>query len=131
MHQHGAKIFNKMCSFKVSIGLLPLLLSSHQKNTCYRSFIRICQHAAKIFIKMCSFEVSIGLITPHFNCLIKRSPVIEVSWKSVNMEPRYLRKCAILKLAYSCHCPHSNHLIKRITVIEGHVKIHQQWSKDI
>ena len=26
IHQHGAKIFNKMCSFEVSIGLLPLIL---------------------------------------------------------------------------------------------------------
>ena len=62
MHQHGAEIFNKICSFEVSIEVLPLQLS------------------------------------------YQRIPVIEVSWKSVNMEPRYLTKCAVLKLAQGC-CP--------------------------
>ena len=34
-----------------------------------------------------------------FDSLIKRIPVIEVSWKSVNIELRYSIKHAILKLA--------------------------------
>ena len=65
--QHGAKIFNKTCSFEGSIGLLPSFLLSHQKNVCNRSLVnnhqlmKICQHGAGIFNKMCSFQVSIGL----------------------------------------------------------------------
>ena len=60
--QHGAKIFNKMCSFEVSIGLLFSFHLSYEKNPYYRSFMKICQHGAKIFNKMCSFEVSIRLL---------------------------------------------------------------------
>ena len=87
--QHGAKIFNKTCSEasivqlsqqknEASIGLLPSFWSSNQKNACYRSHRDV---------------------VPHFNCLNKRMPFIEVLGKSVNMELRYLTKCAVLKLA--------------------------------
>ena len=99
IHQQGAKIFKKMCSFEVSIGLLPSFQLSDQKNPCYRSFMKIHQQGAKIFKKMCSFEVSIGLLPLYFICLMKRMPVIEVLCKSVNMKPRYLTECAVLKLA--------------------------------
>ena len=88
-----------MCSFDISIGLLPSFQLSYQKNLCYRSLMKICQHGVEIFNKTCSFEVSIGVVAPYFNCLIKRIPVIEVSSKSVNMEPRYLTKHAVLILA--------------------------------
>ena len=60
--------------------------------------MKICQHGAELFNRTCSFEVSIGCY-PHFNHLIKRIPVIEVLQKSVNMEPRYFIKSAVLKLA--------------------------------
>ena len=38
IHQHGAEILNKTCSFKVSIGLYPSFQSSHQKNPYYRTY---------------------------------------------------------------------------------------------
>ena len=47
---------------------------------------------------MNSFEVSIGLY-PSFGLSHQKKPVVEVSWKSVNMDMGYLRKCAVLKLA--------------------------------
>ena len=37
--------------------------------------------------------------TRDFNSLIKRIPVREITWKSINMEPRYLTKHAVFKLA--------------------------------
>ena len=90
IHQHESKIFNKMCTFEVSIGLLSLILiisskesfievpwksvnikpnyltniqfrCKHRAVPCYRSVMKIHQHGAGIFSKMCSFEVSIGL----------------------------------------------------------------------
>ena len=36
------------------------------------------------------------VVAPYFDCLIKGIPVIEVSLKSINMEPRYLTKHVIL-----------------------------------
>ena len=72
--------------------------SFHQRNPWYRSLMKIHQHGAGIFSKMCTFEVSIGLY-PHCDHLIKRIPVIEVSWKSINMELRYLTKCALLTVS--------------------------------
>ena len=62
IHQHGAKILDKTCSFEVSKGLLHSSQLSHQKNPFYKGLMKICQHGAKIFNKMCSFEVSIGLL---------------------------------------------------------------------
>ena len=121
--QHGAKIFIKMCSFEVSKGLMPSFQSSHQKNHCYGSFIKICQHGAKIFNKMCSFEVSIGLM-PSFQSSHQKNHC----YGSFNMEPRYLTKCAVLKLAYSCHCSiQSSHQKK--PCYRGLVKIHQHGSE--
>ena len=102
-------------------------------NPWYRSLMKIHQHWAEIFNKMCTSEVSNRDVTPHFDCLIKRIPVIDVSWKSVNIKPnqfnktyrfevsiglfpvievsckstnmelRYLTKCALLKLAQGCY----------------------------
>ena len=60
IHQHGTEIFNKMCSFEVSIGLVHLILNVSSKNPCYISLMKIHQHGAEIFDKMCGFEVSIG-----------------------------------------------------------------------
>ena len=59
--QHGSDICMKMSSFEVSVRLLFSFHLCHQKNPCYRSFMKIHQQEAKIFKKMCSFEVSIGL----------------------------------------------------------------------
>ena len=41
--------------------------------------------------------------TRDFNGLIKRIPVREITWNSINMELRYLTKHVVLKLAYGCY----------------------------
>ena len=51
IHQHEAKIFNKMYSFEASIGLLPSFQLSHQKNPFYSSLIKIHLHGAEIVKK--------------------------------------------------------------------------------
>ena len=51
IYYQDAEIFNKMCSFEISIGCYPSFGSSHQKNHCYRSLMKIFQHGAKIFNK--------------------------------------------------------------------------------
>ena len=61
IHQHGAKIFDKMFSFEVSIGSLPLILIISSKNPFYKSVVKIHQYRAEMFNKTCSFEVSIEL----------------------------------------------------------------------
>ena len=58
--QQGVEIYNKMCSFEVSIGCCPSFGLSHQMNSCYGSLTKISQQGAEIFNNMCSFEVSIG-----------------------------------------------------------------------
>ena len=98
IHQHQAQIVNKMCSFEVSIGLLPHFSIISSKESLLWKYHQNLSYGAEIFNKMCSFEVCI-VFTPHFDCLIKRIPVIEVLWKPVNMEPRYVTKHAVLKLA--------------------------------
>ena len=62
IHQHGAEIFNKICSFEVSIGLLPLISILSSKQSLLKSLMKIYQHGAEIFHKTCSFEVGIGLV---------------------------------------------------------------------
>ena len=62
IHQHGAEIFNKMCSFEDSIGCCPSFQLSHQKNPCYSSLMKICELGAKIFNKTYSFVEGIGLL---------------------------------------------------------------------
>ena len=66
--------------------------------------MKISQCGAKTFNKTCSFEVDIGLWSLILNISSKKIPVIAVSWKFINMEPRYFTKHAVLKLAYGC-CP--------------------------
>ena len=39
------------------------------------------------------------LVTPHLDYLIKRRPVIEVLWKSINVDVRYLTKWTVLKVS--------------------------------
>ena len=56
-------------------------------------------------------------VAPHFQLSHQTIPVIEVSWKSVNMEPRYLTKLQFCHLHRDV-APHFNHLIKRIPLIE-------------
>ena len=99
IHQCGCEIFNKMNSFEVSIELPPLILIVSSKEACCRSFMKICQHGYGVFKKMCSFEVSIGLLPLISIISSKKIPVIEVSWKSVNMELRYLAKYTVLESA--------------------------------
>ena len=60
--QHGVKIFKKMCTFEVSIGLLPFIWIVSSKEFIYTGPMRIHQEGAKISNKKCSFEVSIGLL---------------------------------------------------------------------
>ena len=122
------RYLTKMCTFEVSIGLFHSSWLSHQKNPCYRCLMKICQHQAKSFNKSIQiwskhmvvpcyssvmkihqhgaviFNKNVHFWSKHrdafthFDCLIKRIPVIEVSWKSINIDPRYVTKCAILKL---------------------------------
>ena len=73
IHQHGAKIFNKMCSFEVTIGLVPLISIISSKESMLRSLLKIHQHGPKIFDKMCSFKVSIGLVPLILIVLSKES----------------------------------------------------------
>ena len=61
--------------------------------------MKIHQQGAKKFNKTHSLEVSIAVVTPHFDCLIKGIPVIEVSSKSLNKEPRNLTKHASLEVS--------------------------------
>ena len=87
-----------MCSFEVSIGLLPSFQLSDQKNPCYRRFMKIHQQGAKIFKKMCSFEVSIGLL-PSFQLSDQKNPCYRSFMKIHQQGAKILRKCAVLKLA--------------------------------
>ena len=52
----------KHAVLKLVCGCYPSFWSSHQKNPCYRSLMKIYQNRAKIFNKKCSFEVSIWLL---------------------------------------------------------------------
>ena len=62
--QHGAKIFNKMCSFEVSIRVLSLILivSSTESLLYIKGLVKIHQHGTMIVNQMCIFEVSIGVL---------------------------------------------------------------------
>ena len=46
----------------ISLGFCSSFQSTHQRNPCYRSVMKIYQQAAEIFNKTCSFKVSIGLL---------------------------------------------------------------------
>ena len=65
IHQHGAKIFNKMCSFEVSRGVLPHISIVSSKESLLEA--KISQPGAKIF------EVSIGLL-PSFQSFHQNNP---------------------------------------------------------
>ena len=107
--QHGAEIFNKMCSFEISIGFYPSFQSSHQKNPCYRGLIKICKHGAEMFNKMCTFEESIEFLTPHFDCVIK---------KICKHGAEMFNKMCSFEESIEFLTPHFDCVIKRIPVIE-------------
>ena len=64
--EHGAETINKTWSFKVSIGLVPLISIVSSKEgwyPSYRSLMKICQHGTEILNKTCSFKVSIWILS--------------------------------------------------------------------
>ena len=76
IHLDGVKKQNKMYSFAVGIGLLPLF--NHQKNEpCSKSLEQVCLDGVKKWNKTYSFEVSIELL-PLFLIITKVSPVLKV-----------------------------------------------------
>ena len=101
---------------------------SHQKNPCYRSLMKIHQHGAEIFNKLYTFEVSIGMFHSVWSCLIKRIPVIEVSWKSISMESEIFNKMWSFEVSIGLF-HHFDCLIKRIPVMshENHVNIELRY----
>ena len=77
--KHGTKIFNKTCSFEVSIVFLaPCFDHLIQRIPVIEVSLKSVIKELRIFKITCSFEISIVAVAPHFNHLLKRIPVIEV-----------------------------------------------------
>ena len=89
-----------MCSFEVSIGLLPLILIVSSKESLLK---KSCENPINMeptyLSKSAVLEGSLELSPLTFDCLIKRIPIIEVSRKAINIEPRYLTKCALFEVS--------------------------------
>ena len=54
----------------------------------------------KIFRVICSFESEHRVVTPCFDCLVKTSPVVKVSSKTIENWSRYLGLCVIMVKTY-------------------------------
>ena len=91
------EIWRKMLCFRVSIGLLPLILIVSWNETLLWRFERNrgwCQWAMKENVR---FWSKYRVVTPHFDCLVKWNPVMKVWKKSELMSMRYEGKCCVLE----------------------------------
>ena len=79
IHLDGVKKQNKMYSFEVSIGFLPLFAIVTKNEPCSKSLEKICLDGVKKWNKTYNFEVSIGVL-PHFLIITKNWALF---WKFV------------------------------------------------
>ena len=91
------EIWRKMVCFRVSIGLLPLILIVSCNETLVWRFERNqswCQWDMKENVR---FWSKYRVVTPYFDCLMKWNPVVKVWKKSELMSMRYEGKCWVLE----------------------------------
>ena len=87
------ELWRKMLGFRVSIGLLPLvLIVSWKKKACYEGLKEIRVDVDKIWRKMLDFKVSIGLLPLVLIIFMKWKPGMKV-WKKLELMMRYEGKC--------------------------------------
>ena len=91
------EIWRKMLGFRVSIGLLPLILIIMQNKALLWRFERNWSWCWWDIKENVSFYNKYSVVTPYFDHLVKWNPVMKVWKKSELMLMRYEGKCSILE----------------------------------